>query len=74
MQRSGIFTKGIRERKTYRSIYRSHEILEILRNNNVKIAISSNRTRIVHSDKLKKLRYIGERGAYLLRNVSTPDQ
>jgi len=72
MQRSGIFTKGIRERKTYRSIYRSHEILEILRNNNVKIAISS--TRIVHSDKLKKLRYIGERGAYLLRNVSTPDQ
>ena len=42
-----------------------HEILEILRNNNVKIAINSNRTRIVHSNKLKKLRYIGERGAHL---------
>lgn len=43
-----------------------YEILEVLKNNNVKLAVSKNRTRIVHCDKLKKLRYIGERGAHLL--------
>jgi len=30
-----------------------YKMLEILRNNNVKLAISDKRTRIVHSDKLK---------------------
>jgi len=34
----------------YKGLYK---ILEILRNNNVKLAINDKRTRIVHSDKLK---------------------
>lgn len=42
-----------------------HEILEVLNNNNIKITISRDKTRTVHADKLKKLRYIGERGAHL---------
>jgi len=33
-----------------------YKILEILGNNNVKLAISDKRTRIVHSDKLKVCR------------------
>jgi len=43
----------------------SHEILEILGNNNVKIAVGNDRIRIVHNNKLKKLRYIGERRAHV---------
>jgi len=34
----------------------SYKILEILGNNNIKLAISDKRTRIVHSDKLKVCR------------------
>jgi len=48
-----------------------HEILEILGNNNVKIAVGNDRTRIVHNNKFKKLRYIGERRAHV-PDDSTP--
>ncbi|KYQ49306.1 hypothetical protein ALC60_11629, partial [Trachymyrmex zeteki] len=40
-----------------------YEIIEVLKNNNVKIRISNLRTRIVHTDKLKLLpAYEEERG------------
>jgi len=49
-----------------------HEVLEILDNNNIKIAIGKDRTRIVHGDKLKKLRYVGARGAHLPDDTPHP--
>jgi len=47
-----------------------HEVLEILDNNNIKIAISKDRTQTVHGDKLKKLRCIG--GAHLPDDTPYP--
>jgi len=40
-----------------------HVILEVLPNHNVKIAIGSNKTRVVHENKLKGIRRIGARAA-----------
>jgi len=41
-----------------------HVILEILPNHNVRIAVGSNKTRVVHENKLKGIRRIGARAAH----------